>query len=297
MHAQFELLMPESVEETLGMLAQADAGGTVMPLAGGTNVIVDLRARTVAPEKLVALSNLDALRYIRVDESHVRIGGRTTLTDVLLHSDMTRCAASLVEAIEVFGGQMVRNAATVAGNVCYGSPAADLVPPLLALDAEVTLATAGGSRTVALSEFFLGYKRMARRPDELITEIAWPIPGASSANLFHKLARRRGDAITVVGVAVALTVDEGRCTSARVALGAVAPVVMRATEAEGLLQGRELTAALIEAAARRAVEASKPIDDIRASAGYRRHGVFVLTRRLLTEAWERLSVGGTDDAA
>lgn len=296
MHAQFELLMPESVDETLRLLAQAGAADAVVPLAGGTNVIVDLRARTAAPEKLVALGNLDELRYVRVDSSCVRIGGRTTLTDILLHPDMRRCAASLVAAIEVFGGQMVRNAATVAGNICYGSPAADLVPPLLALDAEVTLAAAGESRTLALCEFFLGYKRTARRPDELITEIAWPLPGPNAAHLFHKLARRRGDAITVVGIAVGLTVESGTCTSARVALGAVAPVVKRATEAEQLLQGRALSAELIETAARRAVEASDPIDDVRASAAYRRHGVYVLTRRLLTQAWDRATARGVDDA-
>jgi len=122
-----------------------------------------------------------------------------------------------------------------------------------------------------------------------VTEIAWDIPKVPSADLFYKLALRKGDAITVVGVAVALSVENGICSRARVALGAVAPVVKRATAAEALLTGQALTPATIEEAARRAVQEVDPVDDIRASAGYRRHTVHALTRRLVTQAWERLS--------
>jgi carbon-monoxide dehydrogenase medium subunit len=184
---------------------------------------------------------------------------------------------------------MVRNAATVAGNICSGSPAADVVPPLLTLDAEVTLASPGGTRVVPLGEFFLGYRHDARAPGELITGIAWDIPQAPSAELFYKLALRKGDAITVVGVAVALSIEDGVCSRARVALGAVAPFAKRATAAEALLTGQALTPASIEAAAQRAVREIDPIDDIRASAGYRRHTVHALTRRLVTQAWDRLN--------
>ena len=170
-----------------------------------------------------------------------------------------------------------------------GDPAADVVPPLLALDAEVTLASPGGTRVVPLHEFFLGYKEDARAPGELMTEIVWDFPQAPRAELFYKLALRKGDAITVVGVAVALTVENGICAHARVALGAVAPFVKRARGAEALLTGQALTPASIEAAAQRAVQEVDPIDDIRASAGYRRHTVHALTRRLVTQAWTRLS--------
>jgi carbon-monoxide dehydrogenase medium subunit len=142
---------------------------------------------------------------------------------------------------------------------------------------------------VPLSEFFLGYKEDARAPGELVTEIAWDIPQAPTADLFYKLARRKGDAITMVGVAVSLGVEGGICSRARVALGAVAPVVKRAVAAEALLTGRALTPALIEEAAGRATQEVDPIDDIRASAGYRRHSVHVLTRRLVSQAWDRLS--------
>jgi carbon-monoxide dehydrogenase medium subunit len=142
---------------------------------------------------------------------------------------------------------------------------------------------------VPLSEFFTGFKESVRRPDELVTRVSWPVPPAGSANLFYKLARRQGDAITVVGIAVTLHAEAGTCTTARIALGAVAPVVKRATAAEAMLTGAALTPELIEAAARKASEEAEPIDDIRASADYRRHGVHVLTRRLLTQARDRLS--------
>ena len=184
---------------------------------------------------------------------------------------------------------MVRNTATVAGNIACGSPAADLVPPLLSLDADVTLASVGGTRTVPLDEYFLDYKRDVRGADELITRISWPRLPKPSVNTFYKLARRKGDAITVTGVALTLSAADGICTRARIALGAVAPIVFRARAAEALLEGHALTPALIEEAAAAAAAASSPIDDVRASADYRLHTVEALTRRLMSQAWDRLN--------
>ena len=286
MYADFELAIPETVDAALAALAHGN--GETQALAGGTNVIVDLRARRATPTRLVGLGKIEALRGIRIADGRITLGARTTMSEILHHPGLAKHAPSLVAQARVFGGQMVRNAATVAGNICSGSPAADSVPPLLALDAEVTLASAGRTRVVPLSEFFLGYKEDARAPGELMTEIAWNIPQAPTADLFYKLARRKGDAITMVGVAVALSAEDGVCTRARVALGAVAPVVKRAIAAETLLTGHTLTPALIEEAAGRAVDEVDPIDDIRASAGYRRHTVHALTRRLVTQAWDRL---------
>ena len=287
MYANFELVIPETLDEALAALAE-DAGAA-QALAGGTNLIVDMRARRAKPTRLVGLGKLESLRGIRIEGGRVSLGARTTMSEILHHPGLAQHAPSLVAQARVFAGQMVRNAATVAGNICSGSPAADVVPPLLALDAEVTLASPGGTRVVPLHQFFLGYKKDARAPGDLMTEIAWDIPRAPSADLFYKLALRKGDAITVVGVAVALSVENGVCAHARVALGAVAPVVKRATAAEALLTGQALTPALIEEAARRAVEEVDPVDDIRASAGYRRHTVHALTRRLVTQAWGQLN--------
>jgi carbon-monoxide dehydrogenase medium subunit len=294
MFAEFDLVMPGDLDEALDILAEAGGEGDaeVLPLAGGTNLVVDLRARRVSADKLVGLGRITALRGIERSNGRVAIGGGTTLSDILRDPAMAEAAPSLVDCAKVFAGQMVRNTATVAGNICCGSPAADTVPPLLSLDAELTLAGKGGSRVVPLADFFLGYQENQRRPDELVTKISWDAPKTRSANLFYKLARRKGDAITVVGVAVTVAAEAGKCSKARIALGAVAPVIKRAREAEALLEGEALTPELIEAAARQAVEESSPIDDVRASADYRRHSVHALTRRLLTQAWDRTTEGG-----
>ncbi len=293
MYAEFDLHVPEDLGGALAVLGESDGQGAIMPLAGGTNMIVDLRARTVAPAALVSIGKVPGMRGIEIAGGRVRMGGRTTVSDMLRHGELGAIVPSLVESARVFGGQMVRNTATVAGNICSGSPAADLVPPLLALDADVTLTSRSGSRTLALADFYHGYKKMERRPDELLTEVSWPVPAETAANLFYKLARRKGDAITIVGVAVAMGVEAGKCRGVRIALGSVAPIVKRALAAEELLEGEAPTPESIEAASRTAMEEVSPIGDVRASAGYRSHCVHVLTRRLLTQAWERLAPGGS----
>lgn len=285
MEARFDLEMPESCDEALTLLAEDGA----MPIAGGTNLIVDLRAKRVRPKRLVSLDRISELRGVSAANGQVVIGARTTVTDLLRDPLIGAAAPSLVQAASAFAGQMVRNTATVAGNIACGSPAADLVPPLLSLDAHVALRSAQGERIVPLAGFFVDYQKNVLQPGEIISTIGWERLPQRACSLFYKLARRKGDAITVTGVAVTLAVENGACTRARIALGAVAPVVFRARKAETMLQGEALTPALITAAAAVAAEASRPIDDIRASARYRRDMVHVLTRRLLSRAAERLS--------
>ena len=291
MHAEFDMHVPGDLDGALAVLAENGADGGIMPIAGGTNMIVDLRACTVAPAALVSIGRVSGIRGIDIGDDRVRMGGRTTVSDMLRHPDLHGIAPSLVESAKVFAGQMVRNTATVAGNICSGSPAADLVPPLLVLDAELTLASRAGTRTVPLADFYHGYKQMERRPDELVTEVSWARPSARATDLFYKLARRKGDAITVVGVAVAMSVEDGRCRNPRIALASVAPFVTRVFAAEAVLDGEALDEERMDAASRAAAEVVTPIDDIRASAGYRSHCVRVLTRRLVERAWRRLTGG------
>jgi len=288
MYAEYDLEIPEDLEGALAILADGDSRATT-PLAGGTNLIVDIRGKRERPERVVALGNIGELLGLESDSERISIGARTTVSDLLASAEIAAAAPSLIDAAKIFAGQMVRNTATVGGNVACGSPAADLVPPLMSLDADVTMTSKSGTRNVALDDYYFGYKRDARRPDELLTEISWPRPTRNSANSFYKLARRVGDAITVTGVAVTLSVENGACAKARIVLGAVSPVVLRAKSAEALLEGETLTPALIDAAAARAVDECAPIDDVRASAEYRRHTVETLTRRLVTQAWQALS--------
>jgi len=287
MYVPFELEMPGDLAGALHALA--DGGDeTTVPIAGGTNLIVDMRANRERPDRVVGLGKVGELRGMDFAADRIAIGGGTTVTDLLQSPEIAETAPSLVESSRLFAGLMVRNTATVAGNIACGSPAADLVPPLLALDADVTLASRAGTRTLPLDEYFLGYKRDVRRPDELITRVSWPRLPQPFVNTFYKLARRKGDAITVTGVALTLAAAGGVCTKARIALGAVAPIVFRAREAEALLEGRALTPALIDETAQAAAAASRPIDDVRASAEYRLHTVEALTRRLVAQAWDRL---------
>lgn len=288
MYAPFELDIPNDLAGALAALANG-AGGNVLPIAGGTNLIVDIRAKRERPDRMVGLGEVDELLGMEFGPERISIGGRTSVSDLLRSAEIAAAAPSLVEAARLFGGLMVRNTGTVAGNIASGSPAADLVPPLLTLDAELTLTRAASTRTLALADYYLGYKQDARRSDELITRISWPRLPENAANTFYKLARRKGDAITVTGVAVTLAAAGGTCTKARIALGSVAPIVLRAKKAEALLEGEALTPALIDAAAEAAADECSPIDDIRASADYRRHTARALTRRLLAQAWGRLA--------
>ena len=284
---EFDVDLPEDLEGAIAALA--GGGDGTLALSGGTNLLVDLRARRQRAERLVSLARVPGLRSIEATDGRVAIGARTTVSDVLHHPGLAETAPALVAAARIFGGQMVRNAATVAGNVAYGSPAADLMPPLLSLDAELEVTGPAGRRSAPLDGFFTGYRENGLAPGELITGIGWAAPAAPSANLFYKLGLRKGDAIAVVCLAVTLAGDGDRVGRARIALGAVAATVFRAKEAEDLLVGARPDAALIEEASRVAADATSPIDDVRASAAYRRRMVHVLTRRLLGEAWQRIS--------
>ena len=287
MYVPFELEMSGDLAGALSALA-AGTGAKTVALAGGTNLVVDMRAQRERPDRVVGLGKVGELRGMDFGAERIAIGGGTTVTDLLRSPEIAEAAPSLVESARLFAGLMVRNTATVAGNIACGSPAADLVPPLLSLDADVTLESVAGTRTLPLDEYFLGYKRDVRRPDELIVRISWPRLPAPSVNTFYKLARRKGDAITVTGVALTLSAAGGICTRARIALGAVAPIVFRAREAEAMLEGRAPTPASIDEAAATAAAAASPIDDVRASAEYRLHTVEALTRRLVARAWDRL---------
>lgn len=286
MYARFDLSGPLSLDELLA--AYAAQQPSPMLLAGGTVALIDIRSGKADPRLVLSLDGVSCLRGIHRQGRALVIGARTTVSDLLASADIAAAAPSLAQAAGVFAGLMVRNAATVAGNIACGSPAADLVPPLLSLDAEVELARAGATRRVALAEYYRGYKRDVREAGELITRVSLPDTEPGDFNAFYKLGRRKGDAITVVGAAVTVRLSGGRCSKVRIALGSVAPAPMRAILAEAALEGQPLSADGIEAAAEAAEQACEPIDDVRATAAYRRKMVRVLVRRLLRQAAEKL---------
>jgi carbon-monoxide dehydrogenase medium subunit len=222
------------------------------------------------------------------DGSTVSVGGAVTIAELLRHPLVAQYGKPLRQAAGVFASPLVRNRATIGGNLVDASPAADTAPPLLVLGAEVELTNTKGSRCVPLSEFFTGVRRTVRQPDELVTRIYWPAMEAR-AGAFHKFGLRRADAISVASAAVSAEpsgdkADARRgCKSAAIALGAVAPRPVRVPAAERLLCEKAWTAEVIAEAAHLAAQHTSPIDDVRGSASYRRHITEVMVRRLLSE--------------
>ncbi len=279
---EFELLMPRTLPEALEMLAQR--APDVMPIAGGTNVIPDLRGGRYRPACLVNVASLPELRGIRQEDGFLVIGGSVTMAEVLEDPIVAQFAPVLQEAAKMLASPLVRNRATVAGNLANASPAADMAPPLLALDAEVELASRESIRRVPLKDFFVHVRQTVRQPQELVTAIRFPLPPPGSRARFFKVALRKADAIAVVNGTVRVDLTEnGRCQAARIALGAVAPTPLRAYEAEHVLESQPLTPKDIAEAARLAGEATRTIDDIRGSAAYRRMVTEVMVRRTLGE--------------
>ena len=274
-----EFLRATSVDEAL-----AAAGDGAAFVAGGTNLVPDVLFGRKKIARAVDISRLDELRFIEEADGKIRIGALATVTD-LLDSGLIRDAASpLYESALEFAGPLVRNRASVAGNLMDASPAADLAPPLLAQDAVVELASVAGERVLPLSEFFLDYRKTAAQPEELMTAVVIDPLGTADRCAYYKLQLRRAMAIAVVGVAVVLRMEESVCAQAAIGMGAVAAVPYRAHAAEAHLRGKEIGEAEIEAAAAAAADGARPIDDVRASAAYRRKMCGVLVRRLLKKA-------------
>jgi carbon-monoxide dehydrogenase medium subunit len=284
---EFELLKPTSLDEALEMLARY--WDDARPIAGGTNIIVELRDRFAGlsqrlPPVLVDIGRLPDLRGILLARggTSVSVGGAVTIAELLHHPLIAEYGQPLKQAASVFASPLVRNRATVGGNLVDASPAADTAPPLLALDAEVELTSLEGSRCVPLSDFFTGVRQTLRRPDELLTRVYWPASPMRSAS-FHKFGLRRADAISVISAAVVVEPNGAGLLRASIALGAVAPRPIRAPGAEALLCHHAWSAEMIAEAAHSAAQHTSPIDDIRGSAAYRRHITEVVIRRLLTQ--------------
>jgi aerobic carbon-monoxide dehydrogenase medium subunit len=281
---RFEIALPSSVDDCLQILA--GHGAEAKLVAGGTDLLPQLKNGLLKPGWVVDLSGVARLRTLEAARG-LRIGAAVTARELELHSDVRAGYLALAESGALVGSVQVRNLATIGGNVCNAAPSADMVPPLLALDAEAVIAGPKGQRRVPLTSFFLGVRRTVLGPDELLLEIVAPQPEPRSGGHYLRHTPRRELDIAVVGVASQLTLSNGVCGKARIALAAVAPVPLRATAAEQVLEGQSVTPSLIERAAELAVEAARPISDQRGSVEFRRHLVRVLTRRTLTTALER----------
>jgi carbon-monoxide dehydrogenase medium subunit len=252
-------------------------------LAGGTDLLVDLRERRRSARLLVDVSGLPELQGIAEEDGCLRLGGGVTVAALLASPLVAARAPALRQAAGDFADYLTRNKATLGGNLANASPGADLVVPLLALDAEVVLGGPAGERTVPLDAFVLGPRRTALGPGELVRAVR--VPPAGGGQSWAKLGLKQGGPIAVVSVAARVERDPaGRCRAARRALGAVAPRPFRAAAAEAALAGEPVTAERLARAADLAAAAARPISDVRGEADYRQAMVRALAHRALEAA-------------
>jgi carbon-monoxide dehydrogenase medium subunit len=251
-------------------------------------MLIDIRRGERAPDHVISLWDVPGLAGVR-ENAGFRTGALTTISDLADVAANHPPLRAIADAAWLFGGWQVRNMCTVGGNICKASPGADMVPPLLCLDAELQLSGPDGERTTPLDGFLVGPDQTAIGPAEVLTEITMPAPPARTGTAFFKMMRRQAMDCSIVAVSARITLadDAQTCVEARVALGAVAPNPFRAKQAEALLAGKKLTPDLIREAARQAREAAKPIGDVRASAEYRYMLVETLVERAVAQAVER----------
>lgn len=286
----FDYMRPASVEELVGGLAAAAAEAAV--LAGGTDLHVKMRIGKMQPRVLFDISELEPLRRIRVQDGRLHIGAAVRMTEIAASQEVRRALPAMVSAVNEMSSRQIRNRATLGGNIVTASPAADAVPPLLAADAVVVLVGPEGDREVALADFVVGPGRTAKRPSEVVAEVAVPVGAMSRRSQFVKIGRRKAQAISVVNLAGCVEMEvDGRVRDLRIALGAVAPTAMRAHRAEAVLRGRRPSAGNLREAAAIAAQECRPISDIRATADGRRRLVEAWTLRMLQTLTGPASVG------
>ncbi|MEU7555563.1 FAD binding domain-containing protein [Streptomyces sp. NPDC044571] len=256
-------LRPGTLSEALQLLReQPDA----VVVAGSTDWGVEVNIRSRRANCVVAVDRLPELRELRVAPDHIEIGAAQTLTEIERRLDGS--VPLLAELFPQFASRLIRNSATLGGNLGTGSPIGDSPPALLALEASVVLAHADGEREVPLADYFTGYRQSVRRPGELIRSVRIPLP-LSPVAAFHKIAKRRFDDISSVAVAFALDIEDGIVRKARIGLGGVAATPIRALATEAALEGKPWAARTVEAAAQVLQAQGTPMDDHRASADYR----------------------------
>jgi CO/xanthine dehydrogenase FAD-binding subunit len=276
------IVRPGTVEEALAALAEH--GGRARILAGGTDLVVRLKDGLETPEVLVSLASCAGLRDIRERGSEIVAGPLVTHEDLARSPLVQRVAPVLAHAAAEVGSVQIRNRGTVGGNLVNASPAADLVPPLVVLEAVVVLRSRDSERTVPVAWFATGPKATVIRPDELLVEIRWPQPASSEVQSFAKLGQRRALAIAKVSLALRARRDGPVLRDVRLAFGAVAPTVIRAPAAERVLEGVAPTPEVVGRAVAEAEREVSPIDDVRSTAWWRRSAAGTLLRRALAAA-------------
>lgn len=280
----FQYFAPSTLQETFALLEQYGANARL--LAGGTDLVLMLNDRVIAPEYVVDIKNVADFQVYEWNSGALTIGAATPFRLLETDPEVRRVFPGLAEAASEVGSWQIRNLGTIGGNLCTASPSAEIAPILYALDAQVTLAGSKGTRRLAIQQFITGVRRTALEPGEVLLKIDIPAQGARASSHYIKLKERQKMDIAFVGVAASVELEpgDGVIRDVRIGLGAVAPTPLRVPQAEATLRGQRLTDALLDEAGREAADAARPITDVRASADYRKEMVAVLTKRAIQQA-------------
>lgn len=274
-------IQPRTTPETLELLSQYGADARIVN--GGTDLLIEIERKIRNPQVIIDISRVPGLDTIREDGDYVRLGPSVTHNQVAGSELLRQRAYPLARASWEVGSPQIRNRGTIAGNLITASPANDTITPLWAMGAEVKLKSTRGERIVPFSNFFKGVRKTAMEPDEMLVEVLFQKMSPKDRGTFIKLGLRRAQAISVVNTAVVLEFEEMEVSGAWIALGSVAPTIITAADAEQSLVGQYLHDSIIEEAAELAAQASKPIDDVRGTAEYRREMVRVCVTRAIRQ--------------
>ena len=280
---QFKYISPENKEEALKILKEEGVNACIV--AGSTNVLPDIKVKKLSPKILVDLTAIEELRGIDKKKDKICIRPLTTIAELINSELILKESKVLIQAAEQFADPLVRNNATIGGNLVTASPAADMAVPLLALGAVIKIESMRQKREVKLKEFFLGPGKTVLQDDEMIVGIEFEQSDINKNGYFVKLGKRKAMAIAIVSLALNLEIKRNKIIQIRIALGSVAPIPIRLTVVEEFLKNKEINNKLVEEAASKVGEEVNPISDIRASEEYRRYISGILFKR----AFEQLT--------
>jgi carbon-monoxide dehydrogenase medium subunit len=285
----FEYFRPSTLDDALNLYKKS--GSSAKLLAGGTELINEMRIGKTQPEQVIDLKLIRSLDFMELGDEGLKIGALYRVRDAERSLPLQQSPYKVLScAAGALGSPQVRNKATIVGNVCRCSPSADLIPPLLALGANARIQMGSASHIMSVDDMLLGPGKTALKPGEMVTELIIPPMPEHSGCGYYKLSPRKSLDLAVVGVAAMMQTNSqiSKCVEARIVLGAVGPTAMRAPKAESILAGANLSESLIEEAAQAAVEESSPIDDVRASAWYRKKMIAIAAKRAIAIALEQI---------
>ncbi len=274
---------PGSVEEAVSLLSKY--GDKAKVIAGGSDALVQMKRDALQPDVVISVGNIRGLDYVRYDAAKgLTIGALASIREIASSPVISSACPIVAQAAASLGTPAIRNQATIGGNLCNAAPSADMAPVLIVSGATARIVGTGGIREIPIEDFFTGPGATVLKQHEFLLEILVPGRPPRSAGTYLKHTRSRGADLAIVGVAAFVVAEGERIADIRIALGAVAPTPIRATRAEAMLRGAAVNERLLEEAGQAAADESKPIDDVRSSAQYRKTLVNVLTKRAVAQA-------------